>query len=65
MAEYKMPVRAVEVDYRCEKCSQGHMRPTGVKFLATSNRYEHRCSNCKETEVFEVNYPFIRHERQS
>lgn len=59
------PVRVnpVEIDYACDTCHDGRMRPTGEAYLTNPPRYLHRCNKCGAEQTFGVCYPYIQHVR--
>lgn len=62
MAEQKRELKTYEVDYVCDECKNGRMRPTGVKHLTHPARYPHVCGNCGHKDSFPVIYPNTVHE---
>lgn len=63
MSELKVEVKPVEVDYGCDQCGKGMMRPTGIALLSNPVKYPHKCSICGYEMIFLVKYPSVRFER--
>lgn len=40
------PVKRVFVDYKCDECGKGFLRPTGKTTRIEPGMYEHQCANC-------------------
>lgn len=57
MAETKLPVQTVQVDYTCDECGKGQMRFGGVTLTSYPPQYPHRCSECGAKKTFNVIYP--------
>lgn len=59
--EVEKEVKTVKVDYRCDECDFGFMRPTGTCFPTNPPQYIHKCNNehCGQERIFNVSYPFI------
>lgn len=59
MSEFKREVKTYRVDYRCPKCNDGCMEPTGL----AHEQYEHMCNNiqCQNTEWLARVYPAIEY----
>jgi hypothetical protein len=49
---------AHQVDYMCDSCNAGVMRPTGVMLMSNPPQYPHLCS-CGASATFRVQYPHI------
>ena len=59
MAEEKYKVNTYEIDYKCDVCGEGYMRPTGESLLTLPAQYPHKCSYCgAEMIVWEHMYPY-------
>lgn len=58
--ERKIAVQQYKIDYDCDDCKEGQMRPVGNVVEGTDPpQYPHVCNNCGEKEVnFEVMYPY-------
>lgn len=55
-------VEIVQVDYKCPKCEEGYLRPTGTCFTTNPPMYPHRCTHCNYAETFTgKTYPYIDH----
>lgn len=59
-------MHAVQVDYRCDWCRKGHMRPTGVMLTVNPPLFPHRCDNdqCLKVENLDRTYPLIEHRKK-
>lgn len=55
------PLRPIRVDYKCDKCGDGCMRPTGTVLMSDPPKYEHRCQLCGARQNFTHQYPTIMH----
>jgi len=64
MAERSREVRTKQVEYWCDECGRGVMRPMGVMLVQLSNppRYEHRCPLCGAVANLSRQYPSIEYE---
>lgn len=62
MSEKKTEVKAFSIDYTCDVCHQGQMRPTGMVFDTYPALYPHRCNKCDAAGTFDIIYPTIRYE---
>jgi len=61
MPEITRPVKAIEVNYVCDKCSHGMMKHCGDIDAATG-LVPHRCMICSHEQNFKwVSYPKIRY----
>lgn len=47
MPRTEQPVEYFELDYVCDKCGQGHMRPTGICLTSNPPHWPHECNNSK------------------
>jgi hypothetical protein len=61
MARIQTPVRPIQVDYQCEKCDDGRMRPTGQTLMSDPPQFPHKCTNCENTITFNEKYPTVRY----
>ena len=61
MPREQMPLRPVRVDYKCDKCGAGYMRPTGVLLTSNPPQFPHRCNNCDAHQNFTEKYPTVRY----
>lgn len=59
MAEHQTPVEWFRVDYVCDSCGEGFMRPTGVMLASSPPQYPHRCNKCDCAKTFRVQYPHV------
>ena len=60
MAEAIKQAKTQIVDYLCDKCSEGWMRPNGIAYMSYPARYVHICNKCGNKDVFTENYPVTR-----
>ena len=63
MTEQRHKVTAVEVEYRCDQCEEGVMRPTGLMQPTSPPKYQHKCNKCGAVGYLYLMYPCIRYER--
>lgn len=61
MSETEKQLEAYEVDYACDQCGLGSMRPTGVVFETYPPKYPHACTHCGATQLFFKRYPETRY----
>lgn len=59
MPELSKEVRTYEVNYICDVCGKGKMRPTGAMLASNPPQYPHRCNVCGAKNVFGRQYPQI------
>jgi len=53
-------VKTVKVDYKCPKCEQGYLRPTGICYPMNPPLYPHKCTHCEHGETFSnKTYPYV------
>lgn len=67
--EEERVVKAVQVDFKCPKCADGYLRPTGSCLPMNPPLFTHRCNSklggdftnpgCGHMENFNKTYPFI------
>ncbi len=61
--ETRKEVKQVQVDYRCPKCKNGYLRPTGTVLNSNPPQFPHKCNNCDYMETFrDKQYPYIDYE---
>lgn len=65
--EVRKRVHTVKVDFRCPKCGNGFLRPTGTVLTSNPPQYPHKCNNndCDYGETFNKAYPYIDYEFDS
>ena len=57
--EEKYKVNTYEIDYKCDVCGEGYMRPLGTVLLSNPAQYPHRCNKCgAEMNVRGHTYPY-------
>lgn len=62
MATFETLLQTFSVDYQCDQCKGGLMRPHGdVAWMADPLKYKHRCTNvdCGAEQTFLVQYPYL------
>lgn len=60
MPETRQPVQPVEVDYTCDQCGEGKMRPTGEVLTSYPPKHPHCCDKCGARQTFtDVCYPHV------
>ena len=61
--EVRFKTETYVVEYLCDECHEGHMRPTGKMNLGIVNNFPHVCDNsiCRATQNFESKYPYTEH----
>lgn len=63
MAETRIEVRTIRVDYLCPNCGLDYLRPTGEFFTSLPPQYTHRCNQCQYVEAIRgKTYPYIDYE---
>ncbi len=60
MAERNYEVKTVGVEYVCDKCGQGTMRPTGIMLTMSPPKWGHKCNHCGELADLNQTYPTVR-----
>lgn len=64
--ETKEEVKTFQVDYTCDKCGVGKMRPSGNVLTTYPVQYPHYCNNpikCDEIKIFTgITYPYTTYE---
>lgn len=62
MPEIEKEVKQVLVEYFCDLCHTGKMKPTGVALLTYPAQYPHVCDNpeCEERDRFGKTYPYLK-----
>lgn len=59
MAERSYQVLPVGIEYVCDKCSYGTMKPNGTILTSLPPKYGHECDNCSASEYFTKQYPYV------
>ena len=59
--ETKMQINTRMVEYKCDKCGEGKMIPTGIVLLTYPGQYEHKCNNCGFIMNFFAKYPYVEY----
>lgn len=52
-----------ELDYRCDSCGKGNLRPTGVMLLSDPPKWPHACTECGAQQTFDTKYPAFVYRR--
>ena len=55
-------VRVYKVEYRCDHCNEGYVKPTGYTRLSQSNSIEHECCVCGASTYLGETYPRITYQ---
>ena len=58
MAEMKTAVRTFKIDYVCDECGEGRMRPSGFVYDTNPPSYVHACNKCGNGGEFSWQYPY-------
>ena len=61
MAYTQRPIRPIEIDFTCDSCGEGKMRPTGVMLCSNPPQFPHTCINCGAEQTFREKYPMVRY----
>ena len=61
MPREQKPIRPIQVDYRCDKCGEGHYRPTGMMLASNHPQFPHACNKCDDRKTFSERYPTVRY----
>lgn len=57
--EEKKEARTFIIDYKCPKCEDGYLRPTGLCFTSNPPQFPHKCNTCEYGEtIMEKRYPY-------
>lgn len=59
MCATQSPIVSRCIDYQCDQCHNGMMRPTNIMLMTDPPKYPHKCNTCGHEQVFSVKYPFI------
>lgn len=60
--ELRQIMQPIQIDYICDICGKGKMRPTGMMLTSNPLQYSHRCIECDSHNNFTVRYPYITYE---
>lgn len=66
MPATEQAIEQFELDYVCDKCGIGKMRPDGICLTSSPPKYPHTCNNeeCRETINFiDVRFPTTAYRR--
>jgi hypothetical protein len=56
--EEEKEVKVFKIDFKCPKCENGYLRPTGNILTSYSPQIPHKCSHCEYYETFsDMYYP--------
>lgn len=54
----KLTIKEIKIiDYICDKCNAGKVKPTGIMLTSMPPKYEHSCPYCGTMINLEHNYP--------
>ncbi len=54
----KLKLKEVKIiEYICDKCHAGKMKPTGIVLTSMPPKYEHSCPYCNSKANLDHNYP--------
>ena len=51
----------MRVDYKCDECEKGYMKPTGDIVCCCPPKFPHSCTECGAKLMFRERYPTIRY----
>jgi hypothetical protein len=60
MSREQIPLRPIQIDFRCNACGIGFMRPQGNILMSNPPLFSHACNHCGEEETFQEKYPTVR-----
>lgn len=65
--EEKTQVNTYEVKYKCNKCNEGYMIPSGFVYTTNPPKFQHICDNpnCGNIVTLDKAYPYIEYESQN
>lgn len=58
MAETIILQAPILVDYDCDECGEGKMRPTESYFTSTQTDFWHACTKCEHQVFLKKRYPY-------
>lgn len=58
MAIIRQKADCIAVDYVCDKCNEGRMRPNGNVLQTDYPQYEHTCNKCGDKKHYGCKYPY-------
>ena len=64
MPREQMPIRPIQVDYRCDLCNVGFYRPNGINLTSMPPQFPHKCTKCGDEKTFTEKYPAVRYARE-
>lgn len=59
MPQTEFSVVMVRIDFICDACGNGHMRPTGIMLASDLPKWTHACNSCGSIGTFDNTYPNI------
>jgi len=63
MPERKKEVKTYKIEYVCDECGEGDMRPTGICLTSNPPQYPHTCTVCGHEKRFrDKKYPLTVYE---
>ena len=61
MGEKGQVVETLRMEYVCDECGVGMMKPTGGMLMTYPPKYPHICISCSYVQNFKQTYPVIRY----
>ena len=55
--EQKREVKTYVIDYTCDRCEVGKMRPSKM-LMCDPPKWVHECEDCKLQKTFSLKYPY-------
>lgn len=53
-----VPIKGMQtIEFECDVCCQGYMKPTGIMLTSLPPKYQHECNVCKAIQNFDCSYP--------
>jgi hypothetical protein len=59
MAEREAEVKTFVIQYICDTCNTGVMKPQELMLTVHPPLYCHKCDNCEATKNFDEKYPRV------
>ncbi len=64
MAREQLPLRPIQVDYKCDQCGKGYMRSQGLANLTSPMSFPHKCNECGHKQTFYEKHPTMRYAKE-
>jgi len=58
MPIFRQRADCTAVDFVCDECGDGRMRPNGEVMYTDPLKYYHECNNCGNKQAFDKTYPY-------